>query len=46
LKIGVFTLILMSFSAATNPGPKANEEARVAADAAATKPCLKKKQDQ
>ena len=29
-----------------NPGPKANEEARVAADAAATKPCLKKKQEQ
>jgi hypothetical protein len=29
-----------------NPGPKANEEARVAADTAATKPCLKKKQEQ
>jgi hypothetical protein len=29
-----------------NPGPKANEEARVAADAAATKSCLKKKQEQ
>jgi hypothetical protein len=28
------------------PGPKANEEARVAADAAATKPCLKKNQQQ
>ena len=29
-----------------NPGPKANEEARAAADAAANKPCLKKKQEQ
>ena len=29
-----------------NSGPKANEEARVAADAAANKPCLKKKQEQ
>ena len=29
-----------------NPGPKANEEARVAADAADTKPCLKKKPEQ
>ena len=28
------------------PGAKANEEARVAADAAATKPCLKKNQEQ
>ena len=28
------------------PGPKANEEARVAGDAAANKPCLKKKQEQ
>jgi hypothetical protein len=29
-----------------NPGAKANEDARRAADAAATKPCLKKKQQQ
>ncbi len=29
-----------------NPGPKANEEARTAADAAANKPCLKKQQQQ
>jgi hypothetical protein len=29
-----------------NPGPKANEDARTAADAAATKPCLKKNQEQ
>jgi hypothetical protein len=29
-----------------SPGPKANEEARIAADAAATKPCLKKNQEQ
>jgi hypothetical protein len=28
------------------PGPKANEEARTAADAAANKPCLKKPQQQ
>jgi len=28
------------------PGPKANEDARTAADAAATKPCLKKNQEQ
>jgi len=28
------------------PGPKANEDARAAADAAATKPCLKKNQQQ
>jgi hypothetical protein len=29
-----------------NPGPKANEDARVAADAATAKPCLKKSQEQ
>ena len=29
-----------------NPGPKANEDARRAADAAAAKPCLKKSQEQ
>ena len=29
-----------------NPGPKANEDARRAADMAATKPCLKKNQEQ
>lgn len=29
-----------------SPGPKANEDARRAADAAATKPCLKKSQEQ